>query len=437
MKLLNIKSNVWLCSLLPFGDTEKNKSVLVNRFQQLCLDNNIFGIGWNMENRESHAANTQEYLNEYKQWMEDRKRRNEKNWPTDSLETSLKNIVKIEKGDYVFVRLRSGNYLVGKVLEKHKLMTRSDEMMNQYSDDDKNLLCHLSWYVRVERWQEKNSFEMPAEVVGTFSQRNQRTLSQVLDDRKFRFNMYARSILNEKFFRIPITEKNFHVAFNYQELEDLVAGYITENNPGFSLLPSTCKSSTPLIEFVFANNNGTYITCQVKNKQDIDLSELYAIESNYEKIYVFSGLWEFRDNEEVSEHPRIIKIGRKVLFEYMIRSVHFKNLLSSYYDYKQSEKNHIESVVQITKKDCFVSAKDFRSKKFLNYKCFIKQTDSDSEKQIDLCKVRYVLNDITHINYMNWNTYYDAFLDLFVHYGDSCWIDKRLFEEFDFSVEEL
>ena len=109
----------------------------------------------------------------------------------------------------------------------------------------------LSWACRVEKWYPIP--EVPSAVIGRFSQRRQQTIRRIVDTDLQKLADILYSVATQTTYeKIPIHAENFCKAMNPDELEDLTAMWIlNENNnkSNFCLLPSSCKRNTPKYEF--------------------------------------------------------------------------------------------------------------------------------------------------------------------------------------------
>ena len=272
--------NCWIVYLMPFDSDERSDYDKIHAFQQACIDNNIFGMGWDLTKEPLHFGTPiQEGAEIYK----------ERYGPNRSMEYALNQYKSIRKGDYVLMRLKNGHYYVGR--------TAGSAI---YLQQDQEPFANLSWGCQVERWEEYTSEEdIPSELRGRFSQRRHSTIQ--------RMDKYRPRLLTMKLYedrqaepqlKVPhlrFTRENFVRCLDYRQLEDLVALYIWERHGdnGYMLLPSSGKTNQQKYEFRFINARcpgQKPISCQVKNQEEISI-EHYNEESDYEKIYLFSGKW--------------------------------------------------------------------------------------------------------------------------------------------------
>lgn len=318
-------TEVWMIHLMPFSTEDRTDYELVNEFQQKCVEEKIFGMGWvvpcfsyGTKMTDDAAA---EYVNKY----------NAQGWTVSG--DAVNGYKDIRKGDYVIMRLKNSHYYVGKVSSDGAFF------INKPNDP---IYGELSWGGTVEKWVEfSNDGELPSEIVGRFSQRIHSTIQRIAPYRQrlLVISMYENSLPEQdRIFNIPklhISYDNFVRSLNYMELEDLVALYISDkhNDAGYRLIPSSCKVSQQNYEFRFVSKGRKPITCQVKNQQEIDIDH-YIDELSYEKIYIFSGCW---NDEQVAEkrlkysaYSHIYIISRQELFDSLKANNIFVN---DFYDY--------------------------------------------------------------------------------------------------------
>lgn len=319
----------WMAYVMPFSESDRSNYDLVDSFQKQCIENNVFGMGWDIQcfdygtpiSKENVSIHAKEY---------------QKKNSSGISEDALKCYLQIKKNDYVIMRLKDSHYYVGKV--------SSESAFYMYRAGDP-FWSYFSWGCEVERWIEfPTDGDVPSEIVGRFSQRIHPTIQKIAPYRQrlLVIAMYENSISEEtRCFSIPklkISRENFTASLNYMELEDLVALFISEKhgNDGYVLLPSSCKISQPDYEFRFVSGNRKPITCQVKNKEAIPIEHYYH-ETAYERIYLFSGKWGDHDADalriQCNKHPYIYVIKPSELFETLKRNTVFKN---NYYDYQST-----------------------------------------------------------------------------------------------------
>ena len=229
--------NCWMVYLMPFESKDRTNYDLVKNFQQGCINEQIFGMGWDIPCFEQGKQMTEEnailYAKKYKDY-----------YGLSVSQDAINGYLSIRKGDYVITRLKNGHYYVGRVSSEGSFFIHKQ---------DDPIYGLLSWGGKVEQWIEySNDGEIPSEIVGRFSQRLHSTIQKINPYRQkmLVIAMYENKIEKESEFhfsipRLRIGKNNFVRSLNYMELEDLVALYITNKHAaeGYKLIPSSCKIS--------------------------------------------------------------------------------------------------------------------------------------------------------------------------------------------------
>lgn len=307
--------NCWIVYLMPVEKENRNNYDMINDLQQLCIDNNIFGMGWAIDddNSLSFGLPIQEGKNVYQElYGED-----------SGLEKALNNYEKIKQGDYVLIRLKNGHYYVGKTIGSAFYMHKNGKPFK-----------YLSWGCKVEKWEHIPEEDVPSELRGRMSQRYHPTIQRIVKyrPRLLTMKLYEdrKSVSRLNIPPIRFTYDNFIRCLDYKQLEDLAAIYIWEkyNDEGYMLLPSSGKSNQQKYEFRFINVkdcNRKPIVCQVKNQNKIKV-ERYKNEPEYEKIFLFCGMWTDDDIKEMQFKygaTNLTFISRMELFKTLKESLKF------------------------------------------------------------------------------------------------------------------
>ena len=114
--------------LMPFSKEIRTDYNIVNKLQQQCIEEKIFGMGWGVSGIEVGTEMTQEWVKKYIEKCDNQQK--------DLSKQAVEGYQKIKKGDYVIMRLKDNHYYVGKV--------QSDRPIYLYKEND--ALCeHFSW----------------------------------------------------------------------------------------------------------------------------------------------------------------------------------------------------------------------------------------------------------------------------------------------------
>lgn len=347
----------WIVNLMPFPEKERN-SPEVLPFQQACIENKIFGMGWATKIIDSIADNeelTDENKAKYESMVKiDKPKYNE------SYKSALNTYQEISDKDFVIMRLKNSHYYIGRVDGEAKYIQR-------FSVDGAN---RLSWGCNVKEWFEfNNEEEIPSEIVGRFSQRYHSTIQPISN---FRLKALIISLYEQKskysefnIAKIFLNENNFVTTLNYMELEDLVSQFIYDEHrgDGYVLLPSSCKVNKQNYEFSFVSENRNPITCQVKNQENIKPDE-YKDEKSYEKIYLFSGKWSQEQAgclKEEYKNTNIYIVSKSELYKTLNENSYLKNKLAKFYNIDNNAVYSYEEVKSILEEN--PKAKEYIVKK--------------------------------------------------------------------------
>ena len=302
--------NCWIAYLKPNGIEN------LLELQEKCIQENIYGIGWPISNfKKSKVKMTVDLKMEYELKCNE--------VYNGISKTAINNIGRVCVGDLIIIRNKNGHYYIGKV---------DDEAFY-----DPNLLVpELSWCISVECWFEyKFELDLPMGICGRFSQQRHSTIERVADkDLKTLIVMAYNNVAQEcigSVDKIKLTEENFAKSLDYRELENLVCKYIYDKHKAedYILLPSTAKISHPKYEFTFVSDKFEPITCQVKNQKEIDVA-LYKDDYNvYRKIYLFSGIGKYPNNNNKLDN--IVIIEPEELYKILKNFEYIKKKLEEYY----------------------------------------------------------------------------------------------------------
>lgn len=391
MKSIDISSiRVWKLSLIPFGSDDRKKTCVWD-LQNSCVGKNIAPIGFWVGN-EKYELLKDKIESARLQFVDDKKIRvsdgdavdkykeiyelacnfvlNEKNeWEQKgeykvendtSLKDALSNMEMIKNGDYIIMRLRDGKYYIGRVSDEACFMGGRMGIES----------CHnISWGVSVDKYEIFTEEEIPSEISGRFSQRNQRTLAPINNVRiRLLVDKIMKKRLNEEcdIPEIELNSENFACSLNYKELEDLVSLYIWNEikSKEYFLLPSSGKINREKYEFSFYSEAGKPITCQVKNKGSINPEDYKDDEGKYAAIYLFSGIWTSVKYKDFKSD--VIKLIRKQeLFPSLLESyfkLTGKNECGMYKINKDQSRSNYKGIVEYFKEHCCIGDKYIEEK---------------------------------------------------------------------------
>lgn len=299
----NIPKVFWVQNK-PFLPDMRN-SEQAKEFQKDCLENNFFGMGWKEEKFNKYANKSFDL--EIADELRNLKRKG-------SFTQSQNLYGKMEPGDVVLTRLND-EYFAGKILFTPKFSEREN----------------LTWYSKVEKWLSLGkSTDLPHHLRGKLSSRKYQGTTALINGiaaytviELVGIDLDAKPIINEN---------NFFEALGDEDLEDLVAHYMSLNNKNYVFLPSSCKKNTPGIEFVMYNpENGEQIACQTKVNRKIDVG-YYLSEHSFEKykiLYLYSGAG-YNDYE--SEDLKKVKIISNVdLYHAFKSNKFFTSIVENYF----------------------------------------------------------------------------------------------------------
>ena len=281
----------YIVFLRPF-DSGERKNDKATKCEKDSIKAGIAGMGWRADELWKSGINyiydkSVPYNNPNEKQKSDNKLK--RSW-----KTAVNMYAEMEAGDYVLTRTIGGICYVGKVMSKayHEKGKYAFESFDEYS-----------WVVDV-KWKKIGEFiDIPNGLRGLMSGRIG-TVKRVVEDVH---KELIEFLFTGKTDRIKLTKTNFVDALDPLDLEDLVALFITKKNPSFMLLPSTCKVNEPKYEFKFVdtNNSGEQITCQVKNKKDVQAHKYYS--ESFKNIYLFSGIEKYGNLSGKPENIDIIE----------------------------------------------------------------------------------------------------------------------------------
>lgn len=299
----NIPQVFWIQNK-PFPPEMRN-SEQAQEFQKDCLENNFFGMGWKEEkfNKYANKSFNSEIADELR------------NLKRNGRFTQSQNLYgKMESGDVVLTRLND-EYFAGKILFTPRFSERKE----------------LTWYSKVEKWISLGkSTDLPHHLRGKLSSRKYQGTAALIN------GIAAYTVIESVGIDLDtkpiINENNFYEALGDEDLEDLVAHYMSLNNKNYVFLPSSCKKNTPGIEFVMYNpQNAEQIACQTKVNRKIDVG-YYLSEQSFEKyktLYLYSGAG--YSNYDFENLKNITIISNEDLYHIFKSNKLFASIVENYF----------------------------------------------------------------------------------------------------------
>ncbi len=234
--------NIWRINLKSASRNNVNP-------RQFCLNNNIVGVGWRIDEK-TRTIDWKEYhskaLNIY----------GDKSWKTAL--NAIKNRIKIN--DLIWTRDKQNNYYIGRITSEWIYQSTKENL-----DADIINIRECDW-VKVGTVD-----SVPGKLVNSFIPA--RTLQRVNSDS---VKMYSQAIYNEykkeEIYQLKKNESNdIFSLLSSDDCEDLIAMYV-QIKKNYFLIPSSCKSDMMRYEFELKNKiTGKSAVVQVKNG-DVNLN---------------------------------------------------------------------------------------------------------------------------------------------------------------------
>lgn len=228
--------NIWRINLKSASRNNVNP-------RQFCLQNNIVGVGWRI-NEECKKLTWNEYH------LEASKIYGDKNWKI-ALNT-LKNRIKID--DLIWTRDNQNNYYLGRIIGDWK-----------YQSEKENLDADVV-NIRDCDWMKIGTVDsVPGKLINSFIPG--RTVQSVNSDS---VKMYSQTIFNElkgeQIYQLDdISDADIFSLLTSDDCEDLIAMYL-QLKENYYLIPSSCKRDMMRYEFELKNKKtGKSAVVQVKN----------------------------------------------------------------------------------------------------------------------------------------------------------------------------
>jgi hypothetical protein len=228
--------NIWRINLKSASRNNVNP-------RQFCLQNNIVGVGWRI-NEECKKLTWNEYHLEASKIYAD------KNWKIAL--NALKNRIKID--DLIWTRDNQNNYYLGRIIGDWK-----------YQSEKENLDADVV-NIRDCDWMKIGTVDsVPGKLINSFIPA--RTVQSV---NSHSVKMYSQTIFNElkgeKIYQLDdISDANIFSLLTSDDCEDLIAMYL-QLKENYYLIPSSCKRDLMRYEFELKNKEtGKSAVVQVKN----------------------------------------------------------------------------------------------------------------------------------------------------------------------------
>ena len=359
--------NFWIVYIKPFDNEDES---IVNKYQENCIKNRMFGMGWHEIKLDSKFFQTKLNDETFEEYKKVEKR--------EIVQKTLEKYKEIKENDLIIARLKNGNYYIGQVKKEAYYCSGKDSLLGEENT------ARFSWYCEVDTWFEFNEDEIPSDIVGRFSQRRHQTIQKINNDRikLLIIKLFQEKSNNKlKYFdkktnrylpvvipKIILNKDNFTSALNYMELEDLVYTYIINENPNYILYPSKCKATKIKYEFTLLDKNckEKEITCQVKNNLDINYSKYIedAKKQKYKTIYLFSGKC---ITEKKEENESIKIIDKEELYKTLISNKEIFKALKENFNkyYVLSDEN--DNFENLKYPDNWKKVKNFKEKSNMHF----------------------------------------------------------------------
>ena len=289
----------------PFPKELRNSEQAIC-FQEECLEKRLFGMGWKSPKFNNFAGSS------YNSIISDELKHKVK----EAAFTRSQNIFgKMNEGDVVLTKL-NGKYYAGKISFKPKFSSRKE----------------LTWYSEVDKWVPLGlRADLPHHLCGKLSSVKYHGTAEIIDGLSA---FTIMEIVGVKITNKPkVNEVNYLKTLGDEDLEDLLAHYMLENNEGFIFLPSSCKKNTPGIEYIMYHPiSNELIACQTKVNREIDVSE-YLYEhcfEQYKTLYLFSGKGYSNNNSNDLKNIKII--NNNDLYQIFKNNKHFTDIVEKYFE---------------------------------------------------------------------------------------------------------
>lgn len=263
--------NIWRINL-------KSASINGVNPRQFCLQNNIVGVGWRVDNQ-GEVLNWEQY------YSSALKRYGDKSWKKAL--NALKNRMKI--GDLIWTRDKQNNYYLGRIISNWS-----------YNSEPVNIDADIL-NIRECEWIKIGTVDsVPGKLVNSFIPAS--TLQRVTGHS---IKLYSQAIFNEhkgeQVYHIKeLVSNDIFSLLSSDDCEDLVAMYL-QVTEGYYLIPSSCKRSMMGYEFELKHReSGKSAVAQVKNgKVNLDATNYSNLDN---EVYLFTTKGKYLGPEKENIH---------------------------------------------------------------------------------------------------------------------------------------
>ena len=262
--------------------TQKSGEHAESQHRQYCIKNNIFAIGWPIENINTISEYEQVCYNKYASFQ--------------GFKISYNNLKKMQINDFVWTQQDGRTYLLGQV--------KSEIYIDKNQPD-------MGPVRAVEHWKEIDFDDVPGKVISSFVGIG-KTLQRICVDNHFK--EYCKWLYKDKSYKLNKDLFNYKALLHSDDLEDLLGLYL-QKEFNYYIIPSTNKQSTKLIEYELVKEDGTKacIQCKIGNSK---VSDAIFEEFKYHNIFIATIDDELYDDK--GENVKTIKL--KILEEWAMKN---------------------------------------------------------------------------------------------------------------------
>ncbi len=286
-----VPMNIWRINLKP--DSAEGVDP-----RQLCFDNGIVGVGWQIE-----------YETEPVLWETYEKIAREKYCinGSRSWSSALNAIYRdIKQDDLIWTRDKQGIYYIGRIKGDWRYETSPD--------------CKKADIVNVRgcEWHKVGTVgDIPGKIVSSFAR--SRTVQKIRNDSVMRFSKNLYNQITNNISEVEkLTGKDVFSLLSPEDCEDALALYL-QVEKGYMVVPSTCKKDTLNYEFELKHRQtGKTAVVQVKNSVwDLSTEEFNKINEECEVFLLTT-----EGNYTGLNKPNIHFVDREVIKDFLYSNTH-------------------------------------------------------------------------------------------------------------------